>query len=156
VGYAQQNPVELHAPQSFPDAPLKFANGPGYANDWLTNWTSEKATVRFELEIVQPGNYDIELGYGCAPEDAGSRIRVSIGKQSVEATVPAAVAKEVPLPHRDERSKTRYRNRQWGTLELGTLKMEKGPAQLIIKPLTMIGSQVMDLKHVKLTLRAAE
>ncbi|MFO1483797.1 MAG: sulfatase-like hydrolase/transferase [Verrucomicrobiaceae bacterium] len=153
VGREEQNPVELHAPQSFFDQPLHFASGPGFANDWLTNWTDAKAKVWFEIEVTKAGDYDLELAYACPSADAGSKLRVSIGDQALETTLPAAQAPEIPLPHRDEAGRTRYRDREWGTLKLGTLKLKQGPAKLTLEPLSMPGTQVMDLKHVQLTLR---
>ena len=64
-----------------------------------------------------------------------------------------ASAREIPLPHRDEAGKARYRNRDWQTLKLGKVRLKQGPASLVLHPTAMPGAQVMDLKHVKLTLR---
>lgn len=150
VGHEEQNPVELHAPQSYQDKPLHFASGPGFANDWLTGWTDPKAKVWFEIEVVKAGEYEAELAYACPAADAGSRIRVSAGGQQVEAAVPAAEAPEIPLPHRDAAGKARYRNRAWGVLKLGTLNLPAGPARLTLEPLSMPGAQVMELKHLRL------
>ena len=44
VGHSQHRRVELHAPQAYFDS-LQFANGPGFANDWLTQWTDEHASL---------------------------------------------------------------------------------------------------------------
>ena len=156
IGHAAHNPVELHAPQAYLDKPLKFANGPGFANDWLTGWTDAKAKVWFDIDVVTAGEYEIELALACPPTDAGSRVRISVGNESIEAVVHAAPAPEIPLPHRDEEGKTRYRNREWTLLKAGTLKLPKGPAKLTLEPLTMPGTQVMDLKQVKLKLRSAQ
>ncbi|OGV63097.1 MAG: hypothetical protein A2283_14990 [Lentisphaerae bacterium RIFOXYA12_FULL_48_11] len=153
VGYAEHNPVELHVPQAFFDKPLRFACGPGFANDWLTGWTDSQAKVWYEIEIAQAGDYEIEIAYGCPTADKGSRIRAGVGDVAVEAVVPAAEAKEIPLPHRDEAGKSKYRNRDWATLKLGTLKLPKGPAKLTLEALTIPGTQVMDLKHVEMNLR---
>jgi arylsulfatase A len=153
VGHAEHNPVELHAPQSYFDTPLQFANGPGFANDWLTEWTDAKARVWFEIEVVTAGEYELELAYFCPPDAAGSKLRLSVGQESVELTVPAADAPEIPLPHRDEMGRTRYRNREWATLKCGTLKLPKGRAKLVLEPVSMLGTHVMDLKQVKLTRR---
>ncbi|MBE2282720.1 MAG: arylsulfatase [Prosthecobacter sp.] len=153
VGHAEQNPVELHAPQAIFDQPLHFASGPGFANDWLTNWTDAKTKVWFDIDVITAGEYDVELAYACPAADAGSKLRVSIGDQTRETAVLPAEAPAIPLPHRDEAGKERYRNRAWGTLKLGTLKLKQGPAKLTLEPLSMPGTQVMDLKHVQLTLR---
>lgn len=155
LGHAEHNPVELHAPQAFFDKPLKFANGPGFANDWLTGWTDAKGKVWFEIQVVTAGDYEVELAFACPTGDAGSRVRIHVGGEFLETSIPAAPAPEIPLPHRDERGKTRYRNRQWATLTLGTLKLPQGPARLIIEPLSMPGTQIMDFKHVKLNLKSA-
>lgn len=151
VGHAEHNPVELHAPQAFFDKPLRFASGPGFANDWLTGWTDAKAKIWFEIEIVAAGAYAVELACACPAGDAGSELRIAIGNQSLTAKVPAAEAPELTLPHRDEDGAARYRNRAWTTLEVGTLTLPQGRAKLILEPLSMPGGQVMDLKHVKLT-----
>jgi arylsulfatase A len=155
IGHAAHNPVELHAPQAYLDKPLKFANGPGFANDWLTGWTDAKAKVWFDIDVVNAGDYEIELALACPPADAGSRLRISVGNESLETVVPAALATEIPLPHRDEAARARYRNREWPLLKVATLKLPKGPAKLTLEPLTMPGTQVMDLKHVKLNLRSS-
>jgi len=147
VGHAEHNPVELHAPQSFYEKPLFFANGPGFANDWLTGWTDLKAKVRYEIEVLEEGDYKLELAYG-AP--AATRLRVSVNNQRIDTDLPAAEAMEIPLPHRDADGKARYRDRLWASLKLGTLKLKSGPTTLTLECLSMPG---IDLKHLKLTRR---
>jgi len=150
IGHPQHNPVELHAPQAYFDAPLQYAAGSGAANDWVVGWTDAKANVWFEIDVATAGDYAIELAFACPASDAGSRLRISVGSQSIETKVPAAAAAEVPLPHRDP--KPRYRNREWATMNVGTLRLPAGPQKLTLEPLTMPGTQVMDFKHIKLTL----
>ncbi|MEQ1828602.1 MAG: hypothetical protein ABL921_21755, partial [Pirellula sp.] len=96
-----------------------------------------------------------EIALACPPADSGSRLRISVGNNSFEIIVPAAPAPEIPLPHRDEEGKARYSNREWTLVKAGTLKIPKGPAKLTLESLTMSGTQVLDLKHVKLNLRSS-
>ena len=98
VGHAEQNPVELHAPQAFYDKPLHFANGPGFANDWLTGWTDAKAKVWFEIEVVTAGEYELELAYACPASDAGSCVRISIGNATLRTVIPDADCSGNPPP----------------------------------------------------------
>lgn len=150
VGHAEHNPVELHAPQAFFDAPLHFASGPGFANDWLTGWKNPAAKVWFEIDTARAGDYAIEIAYACPPADAGSRLRVSAGDAAVEVAVPAAAAAEIPLPHRDADGHARYRSRAWATLDAGVLPLPAGRTRLVLEAVAMPGGQVMDLKHVAL------
>ncbi len=152
VGHPEHNPVELHAPQAYFDKPLKFANGPGFANDWLTGWTDVNATVWFDIEVQTAGSYVIELSYACPLEDAGSRLRIRIDGKSIETTIPSAPAQELLLAHRDEKGKTTYRNRHWTTIKVGAINLSEGPAKLILESLSLPGKQVIDLKDVRMTL----
>lgn len=147
VGYAEHNPVELHAPQAFYDKPLHFASGPGFANDWLTGWTDKNAKVRFEIEVVAAGDYDVELAYGALAE---TKMRIGTGDFALDATVPAAPALELPLPHRDDEGRSRYRNRGWSHQKLGTLTLKAGPTTLSLESLSSTG---IDLKQLQLTRR---
>jgi len=153
VGHPQHNPVELHAPQAYFDQPLQYAAGSGAANDWLMGWTDVNAKVWFEIDVATAGDYSVELAFACPTADAGSRLRISVGSQSLETVIPAAPVQEIPLPHRD--TKSRYRNREWATLDIGTVRLPAGPHKLILEPQAMPGSQVMDFKQVKLTLSSA-
>lgn len=150
VGHAQNNPVDLHAPQAFFDEPLKFACGPGFANDWLTHWTSAAAKVWFQINVAEEGDYDVAIDYACPAADAGAKIRVSAGTAHAEATVAAAPAPEITLPHRDDAGRTRFRDRAWAELPIGVLHLTRGPSKLVIESLSMPGQQVMEWHHVRL------
>jgi len=150
VGYAKENPVEIHAPQAYFRGPMRFHSGPGFANDWLTGWTYATDKLWFDLDVVRAGVCAIEIAYACVPEDAGAKIRVSAGEQSLEATVPAASIKPIPLAHRDKEGHDKYQSRDWATLRLGTLNLPRGAQRLTIEALSKPGAQVMDFKHVQL------
>lgn len=150
VGYAEENPVTLPAPQAQFSGDLRFHSGPGYAHDWLTNWKDTKATIRFDVDVVQAGEYEVTLRYTCPKADAGSRVRLTIGKESRELTIAAAEPVQIPLPHRDEPGHQKYQNRDWGRLSLGRYSLPSGDVSLKLEPVTIAGGQLMDLKGVEL------
>jgi arylsulfatase A len=152
VGYPEHNPVELNAPQAYFDSPLTFAVGSGAAHDWLTGWTDPKARVWFDIDVAATGSYEVELLFACPASDSGSRIRIGLGSDSLIATIPAADAPELPLPHRD--GKSIYRNRAWATLNVGAFTLMRGPTKLVLEPMSMPGTQVMELKQVQLKRRS--
>jgi arylsulfatase A-like enzyme len=150
VGYAEENPVHLPAPQAYFDGSIRFFGGNGYANDWLTGWTAVTNSIYWELDVVNAGTYEVSLDYLCPVEDAGAKIRVTVGDASLETTVPGTPIKEIPLPHRHERESKNYVNRQWAELDLGPIKLTKGKTKLTVQALTKPGGQVMDLKEARL------
>ncbi len=152
IGHAEENPVRLNAPQAFSNGSLTYACGPGWAHDWLTNWTDADSRLWFELDVAREGTYLLELKYACQPDDAGTRIRVSVGEESIDCVLPVAEATQIPLPHRDERGITRYINREWGVLPLGTLTLPAGPATLTIERLDAERGSSLEIKSIDLEL----
>jgi arylsulfatase A-like enzyme len=149
VGYEQQNPVRIYAPQSSFTGSIRFFAKAGYANDWLTGWAKPADTISFQLEVARAGLFEVELAYACAAENAGSKLRLSAGTNSLEALVVAAPAEPIALPHRDGGSDT-YVNRNWGKLNLGRLPLSRGPLTLTLQALSAPGKEILELKHVQL------
>jgi len=151
VGYDEENPVELHAPQAFFDGKIHFYAGPGFANDWLTAWIATTDKVWFDLDVVKSGTYEVCLRQLCPKENAGAKVRVSIGDAKLEGVIPGGPVKVIPLPHRVPQGKGNvYENREWSLLKLGQLTLSKGPARLTIEAVSNPGGTIMDLKGVVL------
>ena len=150
VGYNEHNPVSLHASQAYFRDPVHYQSGRGFAHDWLTGWTSTAGKVWFEINVVQAGIYMVSIQLGCPGVDAGSRIRVTANRNSCEASVPSAPSQEIQLPHREERSRSTFRERDWTTLEVGRIELREGKQDLTIEALSMPGKQVMDFKLLML------
>lgn len=146
VGYDEHNPVTLFAPQAFYTDPLKY-EGSGASNDWLTGWTDEKGKILFEIEVVKPGKYMVEMAYTCPPIEAGSKLKLSSGNSSLEFTLPAAPVVSIPLQDRAPG----YKMREWGTLSPGYLVLPSGTSALTLECVKMMSGQVMDFKHIRLT-----
>ncbi len=140
----------LHAPQAFFSGSPRFFAGPGFAHDWLTGWTDAASKIWFEMDVVRPGDYAVELRYACPAADAGAEISITAGDARLEATVPAAEAPVIPLAHRDQTGRGKYVNRQWGSLPLGRLPLPAGRNTMTIQAQTCPGQQVPELKEIVL------
>jgi arylsulfatase A-like enzyme len=147
VGHPQENPVELRATQASFDAPIRFFAGrAGFANDWLTGWSDAAAKIRFDLDVARGGRYAVSLRYTCPAAQAGSQLRLSVPKFTLEATVPAAEPRAIPLHIRD-RDKLYY-ERAWSKLDMGTITLLPGRHTLTVQATSIPGSEVMDLKGI--------
>ncbi|MCA8995668.1 MAG: arylsulfatase [Planctomycetaceae bacterium] len=156
VGYPEENPVLLNAPQSRITGSLHFHSGPGFAHDYLVNWSDLESTVRFDVDVVRAGVYQLDLILGCPKDQAGSQVQIQIGDERLTVEIPAVDAPVIPLPHRDQRSEGRYVNRLWGRLSAGTMSLKSGRQQLLLKANSIATDSVMDLKGVQLTCMSQE
>jgi len=131
---------------------ISYHGRSGWANDYITNWTSTQAFPFWEIDIVKQGTYEITLMYVCAQENIGAKVGLEIGTAKIEGVVriPHDPA-DIPSPDRVERKEVF--EKVWAPLRLGTVKLDKGRSRLVVRALTKPGKTVMDLKavHVRYT-----
>ena len=120
VGRADENPVEIDLTWGQPVGTRVKPTYRSYNRDTIENWSSADDSVRWNVEAVESGDYEVILTYGCDSEDAGARIRIQVGGASLEHTSEATAGRMVFRP-----------------LSAGTLKLAKGLARLEIKPLSI-------------------
>jgi len=149
VGHEKAPDVTLLAPECKMTGKVRFKQGRGWANDWITNWTSTDDRVAWDLDVVHGGRYEVTLMYTCPAGDVGSRVRVDAGGKHVEGTVRKAHdPKPIPSPDRVQRKEV-Y-EKVWAPLNLGTIELARGKTRLTVRALTKPGRQALDLKAVRL------
>ena len=133
VGQDQENPVDielLRGDATGPDVKLTFN---GFFRDVIEQWTDVKTSVRWDIDVVKAGRYEVIFEYGCAQEDAGSKILVRIGEAELSHVVKATAGASISRP-----------------LSLGTLSLDQGPTVLEIRPLTLRGQTLMNVYGIRL------
>jgi hypothetical protein len=150
VGYDEENPVLLPAPEAYLSANLEYFRGHGFAHEWVTKWRSVGDSVHWEVEIVKAGRYGIQLRYLCPAADVGSRVRVTIGGKSVETKITKATPMD-PVPHRDLIPRPESPEMSWALLPVGSLELPAGRTRLVVQAVEQPGAIVMELDSVLLT-----
>ena len=103
----------------------------------------------WDVDVVRAGKYEVTLMYTCPESDVGANIRVDAGGRSVEGALTRA-HDPAPIPSPDRVPRGEVYEKVWAPLTLGTLALEKGRTQLVVKALTRPGKAVMELKAVRL------
>lgn len=152
IGYQQRWEVVLPGHEAFlvPDTGegISYHGRHGWANDWISNWTSTKAYPFWEIDVVRPGQYQITLMYICPKPDVGSRVQVETNGKSLEGIIEKA-HDPLPIPSPDRIPRKEVYEKEWTPLTLGTLMLPKGRSRLYVKALTKPGRTIMDLKAVR-------
>jgi len=131
VGRNDENPVELDVTWADAAGEKVKPQYHNYIRDSIDHWTQAGDAVRWKIDVVAAGRYEIQLVYGCDPADAGSTYSVSSGRARLEGkTNPTAGAKI-------------FRPETAGDLELPA-----GPATLEIKTEKLTGRELMTLHKV--------
>ena len=70
LGHAERPEVELPGHEAYlhpaPGKGISYVGRNGWANDWVTGWTSPDAYPSWPVDVVQPGRYAVTLLYTCA------------------------------------------------------------------------------------------
>ena len=131
VGRADENPVELDLLWSEVVGTKVNPTYREYNRDIVNGWTQTGDSSKWRVDVTRPGRYEVILSYGCAPADAGSRLRVSIGNSKLDHTTQATAGRELFRP-----------------LSVGTIDLTRGRATLEIKPLKIVGKELFALHKV--------
>jgi hypothetical protein len=132
VGYPGYKTQTLIVPDAIPEGELVYADEHGWATDWLTNWASTEDRIIFEIDVRTPGAYECVLLYYCEPEDVGALLALESAGDRVMARLENAHAPdfiELPNNHMEYTPLVR----EWGRLTLGTLHLQKGEQQLVLR-----------------------
>ncbi len=152
LGHAERMEVELPGHEAYlhpaPGQGISYVGRSGWANDWVTNWTSTDAYPSWPVDVVQRGRYELTLLYTCAEADTGARFRIEIGGQHLEGRVTEA--HNPPYNFSPDRVlRGEVYEKPWKPLTLGTVTLERGRTDLTIKAISMAGDRMMDVKAVR-------
>ena len=149
VGYAEADPVTIPAPLVTLKGGVTFKGRSGWANDWITGWTSPDDACSWEVDVVGAGRYEPALLYTCPAADVGSTIRLEVGGQMVEAALTKAHDPE-PIRSPDRVPRGEVYEKVWATLVFPAVKLREGRTRITVRATKIPGRQVADLKAVRL------
>jgi hypothetical protein len=121
---------------------------------YFVNWTSRDDSLVWTIEVNTPGEYAVEALYTCPLPDAGSTIELRFGDDRLSARVtpgwdPPLYTNQDTLPRPPGESQMK----EFRTLDMGTVRLERGRGPLILRAREIPGQSVMDLRALTLTLR---
>ncbi len=124
----------------------------GFANCWITGWSSGDAYPRWQLDVLGGGRFGVELEYALQPHNVPARIAVEVGDQRLEKTLHQA--HHVPLVPKADRfvPSTGYREKaSWAWMKMGTIQLQPGVTDLVVRAAHVTGGASIELKSVRLT-----
>jgi arylsulfatase A len=131
VGRPDENPVEIDLTWGVPSGKV-VPQYRSYNSDTIDNWTDAGDHVRWKIDVVEPGDYEVVLSYGCAPGDEGSRARAGV------VNGPSAEFSIRPRPGR----------MMWETETVGLLPLSRGPAVFEIRPVTIKAKELAAIHKI--------
>lgn len=150
IGYEAARTVTLQASDARLAGGVRFRAKQGYAHDWIVNWTRPADEIRWPLDVVRGCRCRVELLYSCPEKDIGATVRVTAGGGTAEGRLTSAHDPDpLPSPNRFPQP-AEAPEKVWKSLSLGELTLEPGETELKLQAVNVPGTQVMELKGVRL------
>jgi arylsulfatase A-like enzyme len=113
---------------------------------YFTRWISADDSITWNVEVPEPGDFGVTLYYTCPPKDIGSEFQLSFNGNSIRGII--SEAHDPPLEGMKEDRVERQSSyvKDWQSLELPVMHLEKGRGHLTLRALHIPGSHVMDFR----------
>ncbi|WP_439481369.1 arylsulfatase [Cyclobacterium plantarum] len=145
LGYPEATYTQMPARDAEPHGNIKRSNR--FPNDsFFTNWTSTQDSITWDVEVIEAGEFSVEVYYTCSEKNLGSRIQLSVGGNQVQAKVKEAHNPPLRGMENDRVERMESYVKDFKPIPMGRIKLEKGRSKLVLKALEIPGDQVMDLR----------
>lgn len=128
---------------------LRFAEGHGWAHDWLEHWQTSADTISWLLTSDTTRMFTIYLRYTCPPDELGSVVAVEIDNQRIHAVIEQAFNPPL-LPSPDRVKRKEAYEKEWAIMELGNISVPKGEHWIKIFPVSVPHGQVAEISALEL------
>ncbi|WP_163326174.1 arylsulfatase [Draconibacterium mangrovi] len=114
-------------------------------SSYLLNWTSTEDKITFNAEVLNSGNYEVELFYTCPEEQIGSTIKLSFNEAVLEFKIDEAFNSPL-LDNMDIYPRAEGYVKQFKRKKVGNIYLEKGKGLLTMQASFIPGNEVMDFR----------
>ncbi len=117
---------------------------------FFTNWTSTSDSITWDIEVLEDGEFEVEVYYTCPAGDVGATLELSFGNTSVNGKITKANNPPLTGMENDRVPRDESYVKNFEPLKLGTIFMKKGAGKLTLKATEIPDSQAMDFRLLML------
>lgn len=120
-------------------------------SSYAKNWTSTDDEIRWDVQVDTAGLFQVQIYYTVRPEDVGSDVTLTFGKEIVTAKVKQAVPPKEVGREEDRVKRTESYEQDWGKMMMGTIRLNAESGPLVLKATSIAGKEAMDVRLMTLT-----
>ncbi len=146
--------VICHPSHPYTQIPARDGQAHGHikrSNRWpncsfFTNWKAKEDKITFDVDVLAAGEYDVEIYYSCPSDSIGSTFQIACGKSKLAGKVEEAHDPELRGMEHDRIQRIESYVKDFKALDVGTIRLDKGPSVLSIQAIDIPGKEVMDFR----------
>ncbi len=117
---------------------------------YFTNWTSTTDKIKWEIEVLAEGDYDIEVYYSCPVEDVGSNVMLEFEGRQLSFDIVAGHNPPETGMENDRVARIESYVKDFRKLKAGSIYLKKGTGALTLYAAHIPGKSVMDLRLINI------
>jgi len=155
VGYSVETP--LPARDGVPHGEVK-RSAPAPNCSYFTAWKDTEARITWDVEVGQPGEYEVIVYYTCQEANVGVEIQAELHGQTTKGTIdqPHDPPAYGPEADRSPRGGIESDMKDFKPVSLGRLTLPTGRATLTLTAPRIPGDEAIEVRYVWLNRTAAE
>ncbi len=149
IGHPDFTYNQLPARDGVPHGNIERSNR--YPNcTFFTNWISKTDSITWDVDVLEDGNFEVDIYYTCQEEDTGSVFELSCGNNKLTGKITEAHDPPLTGMENDRTERMESYVKDFKPLKAGTIQLQKGKRKLILKATDIPGKQVMDVQLLML------
>ena len=113
---------------------------------FFTNWISTQDKITWDVEVIEPGDYQVILYYSCPQGDEGATFNLSHGNNQLTASIEEAHHPPLTGMENDRVERMESYVKNFKPLDLGTMHLDAGLDQLTMQATDIPGESVMEVR----------
>jgi arylsulfatase A-like enzyme len=149
IGHPDFKHYQLPARDAKAHGNIKRSNR--WPNDsFFTNWVSVHDSITWDIEVLEDGDFEVEIYYTCKKEDVGATISLSYGENSIKKTIIEAHDPPLEGYEMDRLEREESYTKDFKPVSMGNIFLNKGQGQLALKANELKGEQLIDFRLLML------
>lgn len=145
IGYPGSKYTQIPARDGIAHGNIKRSNR--WPNcSYFTNWKNTGDMITWNVEVPEPGDFQVTLYYTCPQEDIGSEFQLSFNESMISGIITTSYDPPLFGMDQDRVERTNSYVKEWKPLTLPVMHLEKGTGELTLRAVDVPGSQVMDFR----------
>lgn len=150
VGHPDFSVTQLPARDGVPHGDVqRSARAPNCS--YFTNWKTAEDFVSWPVDVLEAGNFEVDVYYACPESDIGMEVILSLGESQVsaaitEANTPPALGAENDRVPRGTESYVK----DFKPLKLGKVRLEAGTGELQLRAQKLAGEMDFEVRLLML------
>lgn len=149
VGHLDFRNTQLPARDAIPHGNIERSNR--YPNDsFFRNWSSTSDSITWDVEVLEEGEFEVDLYYTLPQEHLGTVIELSLGNNSLSDTITVAHDPPTEGMENDRISRQESYVKDFRPHTMGRIKLQAGQGQLKLNALDFPGGGGPDIRLIML------